>query len=45
MLEALAAVATGSVERAGAKLVWQEFGSGSECVLLLPTWSIVHTDF
>lgn len=45
MLEDLPAVAMGSVQRAGAKLVWQEFGSGPECVLLLPTWSIVHTDF
>lgn len=47
VLDALPARATGSVVRAGSKIVWQEFGRGSDaaCVLLLPTWSIVHTDF
>jgi pimeloyl-ACP methyl ester carboxylesterase len=38
-------VATGVVVREGQRIVWQEFGGGDECVLLMPTWSIVHTDF
>jgi pimeloyl-ACP methyl ester carboxylesterase len=47
MLESIVARATGAVTRAGAKIVWQDFGSDPDapCVLLLPTWSIVHTDF
>jgi len=38
-------VATGVVVRDGHLIAWQEFGAGDECVLLMPTWSIVHTDF
>lgn len=38
-------VTTGSVTRDGCRVVWEEFGSGRDVVLLLPTWSIVHTDF
>ncbi len=45
MLVDLAADATGVVERAGHAIVWQEFGAGDETLLLLPTWSIVHSDF
>jgi pimeloyl-ACP methyl ester carboxylesterase len=35
----------GSGVREGQRLVWQEFGHGEDVVLLLPTWSIVHSDF
>lgn len=45
MLRDLPAVAIGSVHRSGCRIAWQEFGSGTQTVLLLPTWSIVHTDF
>jgi len=38
-------VAQGSVQRGGQRIAWQEFGAGETAVLLLPTWSIVHTDF
>lgn len=36
---------SGDVHRDGQRIVWQEFGAGAEVVLLLPTWSIVHSDF
>lgn len=35
----------GDVYRQGQRIHWQEFGDGDEVVLLLPTWSIVHSDF
>jgi pimeloyl-ACP methyl ester carboxylesterase len=38
-------VAHGSVHRQGQRIAWQEFGAGDEVLLLLPTWSIVHTGF
>jgi len=45
VLRDVPAVASGFVERSGCRVAWQEFGGGSETVLLLPTWSIVHSDF
>jgi pimeloyl-ACP methyl ester carboxylesterase len=34
------------VARAGGqRIAWQQFGAGDETILLLPTWSIVHSDF
>jgi pimeloyl-ACP methyl ester carboxylesterase len=36
---------SGFTTRSGQKIHWQEFGSGEKTVLLLPTWSIVHSDF
>ncbi|HEX5469683.1 MAG TPA: alpha/beta fold hydrolase [Gaiellaceae bacterium] len=33
----------GYVERDGVKLHWEVYGSGEPTVLLLPTWSIVHS--
>lgn len=45
MLRDVAAVSTGFVERDESRIVWQEFGSGADCILLMPTWSIVHSDF
>lgn len=44
MLETVPPRASGVVERSGCRIAWQEFGAGP-CVLLLPTWSIVHSDF
>lgn len=38
-------VAAGHVVRAGRRIAWQEFGSGDDVLLLMPTWSIVHSDF
>ncbi len=36
---------SGDVTRAGQRIHWEEFGGGDDVVLLLPTWSIVHSDF
>lgn len=38
-------MARGIVHRDGQMIAWQEFGAGDDVLLLLPTWSIVHTDF
>src|SRR5437764_14061671 len=35
--------ATGFVERDGVHLRWEVYGTGEPTVLLLPTWSIVHS--
>ena len=35
----------GFVVREGRRIAWQEFGSGNDVLLLMPTWSIVHSDF
>jgi pimeloyl-ACP methyl ester carboxylesterase len=35
--------ADGFVDRDGVKLHWEAFGDGEPTVLLLPTWSIVHS--
>lgn len=45
MLRDVAVTRSGTVERSGARVRFQVFGSGKQAVLLLPTWSIVHTDF
>ena len=37
-------VRSGMVERSGQRIHWQEFGAGDHTILLLPTWSIVHSD-
>jgi pimeloyl-ACP methyl ester carboxylesterase/predicted glycosyltransferase len=34
---------TGYVERAGVRVYYEVYGSGEQTVLLLPTWSIVHS--
>jgi pimeloyl-ACP methyl ester carboxylesterase len=39
-----APVRTGEIERSGQRIRWEEFGAGDRTVLLLPTWSIVHSD-
>jgi pimeloyl-ACP methyl ester carboxylesterase/predicted glycosyltransferase len=33
----------GSVERDGVKIAYEVFGSGETTILLLPTWSIIHS--
>jgi pimeloyl-ACP methyl ester carboxylesterase/predicted glycosyltransferase len=35
----------GSVERAGVTIAYEVFGSGETTILLLPTWSIIHSRF
>ncbi len=34
---------TGYVDRDGVKVFWERYGAGEPTVLLLPTWSIVHS--
>ena len=34
---------SGYVERDGVKLYWEVYGSGEQTVLLMPTWSIIHS--
>ena len=35
--------AQGHVERDGVRVFWEAYGSGAPTVLLLPTWSIIHS--
>ena len=37
-------VRAGDIMRSGHRIHWEEFGAGDQTVLLLPTWSIVHSD-
>ena len=37
--------AVGHVERDGVQIFWERYGDGGPTVLLLPTWSIVHSRF
>lgn len=37
--------AQGTVLRSGQRIGWQQFGTGDHAVLLMPTWTIVHSDF
>ena len=34
---------TGSIERDGVRIAWARFGDGERTVMLLPSWSIVHS--
>src|SRR5689334_21891591 len=34
---------SGFIERDGVRVFWERYGSGSPTLLLLPTWSIVHS--
>jgi pimeloyl-ACP methyl ester carboxylesterase len=36
---------TGTVIRDGVRVAWERYGSGSPTLLLLPTWSIIHSRF
>jgi pimeloyl-ACP methyl ester carboxylesterase len=45
VLRDIPATRSGEVQRDGAVVRWQAFGNGARTILLLPTWSIVHTDF
>jgi pimeloyl-ACP methyl ester carboxylesterase len=35
--------ATGYVERDGVRVFWERYGDGAPTILLLPTWSIIHS--
>jgi pimeloyl-ACP methyl ester carboxylesterase/predicted glycosyltransferase len=35
--------AQGTVERDGVRIHWESYGSGDPAILLMPTWSIVHS--
>jgi pimeloyl-ACP methyl ester carboxylesterase/predicted glycosyltransferase len=37
--------ATGYIERDGVRVFWERYGDGEPTVLLLPTWSIIHSRF
>lgn len=45
MLREIEANEEGFAERDGVRVHYQAFGEGERAVLLLPTWSIVHSDF
>jgi pimeloyl-ACP methyl ester carboxylesterase len=45
MLADIKARVEGTVIRDGLRIGYQVFGDGPQAVLLLPTWSIVHSDF
>jgi pimeloyl-ACP methyl ester carboxylesterase len=45
MIVGIEPVGAGYIERSGQRIHWQEFGAGEDAVLLMPTWSIVHSDF
>jgi pimeloyl-ACP methyl ester carboxylesterase len=34
---------TGFVERDGVRVFWERYGDGSPTVLLMPTWSVIHS--
>jgi pimeloyl-ACP methyl ester carboxylesterase/predicted glycosyltransferase len=36
---------TGYIERDGVRVFWERYGDGEPAVLLLPTWSIIHSRF
>ena len=42
-MRAIEPAGAGYVERDGVKLYWEEFGVGEPTVVLLPTWSLVHS--
>ena len=33
----------GFVERGGVRIFWERYGEGEPAILLLPTWSIIHS--
>jgi len=45
VLRDIASTRCGEVHCDGEVVRRQAFGSGARTVLLLPTWSVVHTDF
>lgn len=36
---------TGYIERDGVRVFWERYGDGPQTVVLLPTWSLVHSRF
>ena len=45
VLTAIEADAEGTIDCDGVRVGYQVFGAGPQAVLLLPTWSIIHSDF
>jgi pimeloyl-ACP methyl ester carboxylesterase len=45
MLRDIEPTRSGAILREGATIRWDVFGDAERTVVLLPTWSIVHTDF
>lgn len=45
MLQGLVARTDGFIVRDGVRVHFQVFGDGERTILLLPTWSVVHSDF
>jgi pimeloyl-ACP methyl ester carboxylesterase len=45
LLVGIEPVRSGYIKRGGQRIHWQQFGLGQKTLLLLPTWSIVHSDF
>lgn len=37
--------ASGVIERDGVRIAWESYGDGAPTILLLPTWTIVHSRF
>ncbi|MFP5341914.1 MAG: alpha/beta fold hydrolase [Candidatus Limnocylindria bacterium] len=35
--------ASGYIERGGVRIFWEVYGDGEQTILLLPTWSIIHS--
>ena len=35
--------AEGYVERGGVRLFWERYGDGDPTILLLPTWTLLHS--
>ncbi|HEY3164791.1 MAG TPA: alpha/beta hydrolase [Candidatus Limnocylindrales bacterium] len=36
---------TGAIERNGVRIAWERYGNGEPTILLLPTWTIIHSRF
>jgi pimeloyl-ACP methyl ester carboxylesterase len=36
---------TGHIERGGVRVSWERYGTGDRTILLLPTWSIMHSRY
>src|SRR5690242_16690830 len=42
-MRAIEPLTAGVVERGGVRLAWEQYGDGDPTIVLLPTWSIVHS--
>ncbi len=45
MIVGQAPASEGHIRRADLRIHYQVFGSGAQAILLLPTWSLIHSDF